>query len=1068
MTFVSEDPRWESLEIVRELGAGATSVVYEARLEDGATVVLKLGRDASAAPILAHELRALVRGASARGVRPRAIGWWERGALLTARRFGSNGALPGLLMTGGRRPLVAERDASTIADAARVVMDVAGHLAELHAGGIAHGDVKLENVVMDDAGQASLIDLGLSAEVDDRAVRGGTPRYLLLGDADLSDARARDLAALGLLAAELAEPSLRTSDLLGRAARKAVLPPPFADVCAALLVPNPEARPRAAWVRDRLGSSTRPGRAEEAALLTARNAYVALRPEALATRSRPARGTASLLAEACPFGRQLAAIHGGSPQESGLPPRETKRLETWLVRVAGAGALHWPLFRLAAEGEDRIERALLALQQVPSHAWTIKAFEEALAGSTAARSPRGEPDDLGSLPEPDRLVAVALALTRTPPSEGAIAFVEERGDTPLSLVAAAAQALRRRGDTGRALALSARLSPTADPTWLGAAAEIHRRAGDAARARALAERALEIDPGRAEVADACLARLALDRGDPEAAIARLQARSTPLALEGRALALAHLGRFDEAISTLDSAQALPKDEEQRARLEGARGYVLAPHDPEAAYRAYGAAVAHAVAASALLEEATYLTGVGATGVDVGYLSEAAAASERAAAAWDFLGMGPRAARATLNAAAAYATAGRSLEPVDLAKRAMELASRAADLRARGFAACVVADASALGGAEGRDHALAAKGLLSDPSDALRAASRALRHGVDLSERSMELDLRALGSEVQSAARMEWIAERLRQASRGSSRSSERLDALVTAAVGLASSPGPIGSKGPLLAAALLAARDLGRGEAALRLASELRACARVLRARVGPALGADVEHLDWMRIAAAERPLGEDSADGDKGHRLEQLVRSLGEDRSLRDLSRTILDALVTWTGVERGLMLLRAPDGALVPRGARNLAQRDLTGPQLDLSMSLAKLALERREPVVAVDAAGELPRIHQSAHALSLRSVLAVPLIARAEVVGVVYLDDRVRRGAFGERELAWVRTVATLAATMVARAMDEARLKRLAARARRGREGSRPSSPIGKRSSRRSPPRSRRASGWGSPPW
>ena len=48
-----------------------------------------------------------------------------------------------------------------------------------------------------------------------------------------------------------------------------------------------------------------------------------------------------------------------------------------------------------------------------------------------------------------------------------------------------------------------------------------------------------------------------------------------------------------------------------------------------------------------------------------------------------------------------------------------------------------------------------------------------------------------------------------------------------------------------------------------------------------------------------------------------------------------------------------------------------------------------------MAVDAAGELPSVHQSVHALKLRSVLAVPLIARGEALGVVYLDDRVRRG-------------------------------------------------------------------------
>ena len=151
-----------------------------------------------------------------------------------------------------------------------------------------------------------------------------------------------------------------------------------------------------------------------------------------------------------------------------------------------------------------------------------------------------------------------------------------------------------------------------------------------------------------------------------------------------------------------------------------------------------------------------------------------------------------------------------------------------------------------------------------------------------------------------------------------------------------------------------------------------------------------------------------------------------------------MLDALVTWTGVERGLLLLKNPDGRLVPKVGRNLGERDLHGDQLRLSTSISERALRELEPVVAVDAATELSELHASVHALRLRSVLAVPLVAGGRALGVVYLDDRVRRGAFGERELSWVRTLSTLAATMVARALDEAKLRRVARRAeRKGRE-------------------------------
>ena len=111
-----------------------------------------------------------------------------------------------------------------------------------------------------------------------------------------------------------------------------------------------------------------------------------------------------------------------------------------------------------------------------------------------------------------------------------------------------------------------------------------------------------------------------------------------------------------------------------------------------------------------------------------------------------------------------------------------------------------------------------------------------------------------------------------------------------------------------------------------------------------------------------------------------------------------------------------------------------DLGPEQMALSQSLAQRALALGEPVVAVDAAGDLPEVHESVHALQLRSVLAVPLIARGEALGVVYLDDRVRRGAFGSRELSWVRLVGTLAAVAILDARSQLLLRRAARRAER----------------------------------
>ena len=92
-----------------------------------------------------------------------------------------------------------------------IARDLANGLADLHAAGIAHGDIKPQNVMLFEQNgvkRAILLDMGLAVAADSVVPRGATRRYLapeaLATDVD-SDGRTRDLWALGLLLAELAD-----------------------------------------------------------------------------------------------------------------------------------------------------------------------------------------------------------------------------------------------------------------------------------------------------------------------------------------------------------------------------------------------------------------------------------------------------------------------------------------------------------------------------------------------------------------------------------------------------------------------------------------------------------------------------------------------------------------------------------------------------------------------------------------------------------------------------------------------------------------------------------------------
>src|SRR4029077_2302227 len=114
--------------------------------------------------------------------------------------------------------------------------------------------------------------------------------------------------------------------------------------------------------------------------------------------------------------------------------------------------------------------------------------------------------------------------------------------------------------------------------------------------------------------------------------------------------------------------------------------------------------------------------------------------------------------------------------------------------------------------------------------------------------------------------------------------------------------------------------------------------------------------------------------------------------------------------GASRGFLLLREASGELRVRTARNIGERDLEGGEMALSRSVAERVARTGEAVVTFDAtADDRFDAAESVHAMRLRSILAVPLVVRGDVVGTIYLDDRFRVGAFDDAALEVARAFA-----------------------------------------------------------
>jgi len=126
-----------------------------------------------------------------------------------------------------------------------------------------------------------------------------------------------------------------------------------------------------------------------------------------------------------------------------------------------------------------------------------------------------------------------------------------------------------------------------------------------------------------------------------------------------------------------------------------------------------------------------------------------------------------------------------------------------------------------------------------------------------------------------------------------------------------------------------------------------------------------------------------------------RIVREKKEDRLLS----LIMDAAIDLSGAERGFLII-AKGGKLVAKAAYNMEGGPVANPEYEISRSITRKAMETRRPVLSSDA-GEDERWTgmESIAALKLRSVVCVPLVSESGVLGALYVDNRVERGAFTE---------------------------------------------------------------------
>jgi adenylate cyclase len=140
-------------------------------------------------------------------------------------------------------------------------------------------------------------------------------------------------------------------------------------------------------------------------------------------------------------------------------------------------------------------------------------------------------------------------------------------------------------------------------------------------------------------------------------------------------------------------------------------------------------------------------------------------------------------------------------------------------------------------------------------------------------------------------------------------------------------------------------------------------------------------------------------------------LRALAETTALINSSlkpsvvlNQVMDVVIQLTGAERGYILLKNKDTGEFDEFAvaRGIDQEQLHKDEFTVSRTVVKEVARTNAPILT-DNAQDDPRLKDGASIANLKllSILAVPLSIRDDIIGVVYVDNRVLQGIFTQQE-------------------------------------------------------------------
>lgn len=137
---------------------------------------------------------------------------------------------------------------------------------------------------------------------------------------------------------------------------------------------------------------------------------------------------------------------------------------------------------------------------------------------------------------------------------------------------------------------------------------------------------------------------------------------------------------------------------------------------------------------------------------------------------------------------------------------------------------------------------------------------------------------------------------------------------------------------------------------------------------------------------------------------LQDVGAVVNSSLDLDQVLEVVMDSIVNLTKAERAILLLKSDEtGELETRKYSNVDRETIErSSDFEISRTILKAVFESGEPVVTMNASSDSRfAAQESIISYNLRSILCVPLKIKESIIGVIYADNRIQAGVFGDTD-------------------------------------------------------------------